>query len=113
MWGSTETNVENWKAVKPLRNHDSGQSISPYLATLATRSACPATISTPIGPPEPNLDSGWYTYPSSIVMLADVAGVAWSPGDEYLASVGLDSTVYIYEAQNFSKSPPFSHHTTP
>jgi len=25
VWGSTETNVENWKAVKPLRNHDSGK----------------------------------------------------------------------------------------
>lgn len=36
--------------------------------------------------------------------LADVAGVAWSPGDEYLASVGLDSLVVIYSGHTFGQS---------
>ncbi|SCV72300.1 BQ2448_4994 [Microbotryum intermedium] len=34
---------------------------------------------------------------------SDVAGVAWSPNDEYLASVGLDSTVYVYGANTFER----------
>lgn len=35
--------------------------------------------------------------------LTDVAGVAWSPNDEYVASVGLDSSAYVYSGKTFGK----------
>ncbi|KAK4047050.1 HIR complex subunit [Microbotryomycetes sp. JL221] len=54
VWGTEETNVENWKAVRRCVAHDS-----------------------------------------------DVAGVAWSPDDAYLASAGLDNTVMIWSGSTF------------
>lgn len=37
----------------------------------------------------------------------DVADVAWSQDDSMIASVGLDSTIYIWDGHNFGK-PAFS-----
>ncbi|KAM0791654.1 hypothetical protein ACM66B_006090 [Microbotryomycetes sp. NB124-2] len=54
VWGTEETNVENWKAVRRCVAHDS-----------------------------------------------DVAGVAWSPDDAYLASAALDNTVMIWSGSTF------------
>ncbi|KDE03708.1 hypothetical protein MVLG_05839 [Microbotryum lychnidis-dioicae p1A1 Lamole] len=34
---------------------------------------------------------------------SDVAGVAWSPNDEYVASVGLDSSAYVYSGKTFER----------
>lgn len=34
-------------------------------------------------------------------MCADVAGVAWSPDDAYVASVGLDNIVLVWSGHNF------------
>lgn len=36
------------------------------------------------------------SYPSSHPRILDVTDVAWSPGDRYLASVGLDSAVLVW-----------------
>ncbi|KDQ18757.1 hypothetical protein BOTBODRAFT_153623 [Botryobasidium botryosum FD-172 SS1] len=49
VWGSDETNIEGWKALRRLPGHES-----------------------------------------------DVTDLAWSPGDRYLASVGLDSRVIVW-----------------
>lgn len=72
MWGSTETNVENWKAVRRLVGHDSGRPHKSSYGSPSLRSTC-----------------------------KDVSGVAWNADDTYLASVSLDSTVLIWSGQSF------------
>lgn len=67
MWGSDEVNVEGWKPLKRLPGHESGESVW-----------CHRIQEVLIG------------------MSSDVTDVAWSPGDRYLASVGLDSQVIIW-----------------
>ncbi|GAA5910457.1 hypothetical protein JCM6882_007360 [Rhodosporidiobolus microsporus] len=42
---------------------------------------------------------------------SDVAGVDWSPNDDYVASVGLDNVVLIWSGQNFQLLQKLSHHT--
>jgi WD40 repeat protein len=66
VWGSDEINVEGWKPLKRLPGHESGK--------LACHS---------------------YVLDFSCTEL-DVTDVAWSPGDRYLASVGLDSQVMVW-----------------
>ena len=66
VWGSDEVNVEGWKPLKRLPGHDSGAYQWPY---------------------------SYLCYQHAFL---DVTDVAWSPGDRYLASVGLDSTVIIW-----------------
>lgn len=41
-------------------------------------------------------------------LYADVAGVAWSPDDAYVASVGLDNIVLVWSGQNFGAFPSLS-----
>ncbi|KAK7036557.1 HIR complex subunit [Paramarasmius palmivorus] len=66
VWGSDEVNVEGWKPLKRLVGHESG------------RCSC-------VEPPF----LGSYS-------IVDVTDVAWAPEDRYLASVGLDSMVFIW-----------------
>ena len=66
VWGSDEINVEGWKPLKRLPGHESGE---------------PTFISLCSDPLSASLD---------------VTDVAWSPGDRYLASVGLDSQVMVW-----------------
>jgi len=69
VWGSDEVNVEGWKPMKRLSGHDSGES-------------CVSRLRRP-------------SSPCPLVKL-DVTDIAWSPGDRYLATVGLDSQVLIW-----------------
>lgn len=66
VWGSDEVNFEGWKPLKRLPGHESGVSTYAFEETFAYRSS------------------------------TDVTDVSWSPGDRYLASVGLDSQVLIW-----------------
>lgn len=66
VWGSDEINVEGWKPLKRLQGHESGM----YFRV--------------------NLRFTLLTF------TPDVTDVAWSPGDRYLASVGLDSAVIVW-----------------
>ena len=68
VWGSDEVNVEGWKPLKRLVGHESGESLYAH------------------NPEEQ------YSSRDSL----DVTDVAWSPGDRYLASVGLDSAVLVW-----------------
>lgn len=67
VWGSDEINVEGWKPLKRLPGHESGS----Y-----------------------QLDSSPKI--SKYRGFTDVTDIAWSPGDRYLASVGLDSQVMVW-----------------
>jgi len=58
--------VEGWKPLKRLPGHESGEW------------ACYFHVSDVLCPP------------------SDVTDIAWSPGDRYLASVGLDSQVIVW-----------------
>ncbi len=85
VWGSDEVNVEGWKALKRLPGHESGTSKCDF-AYFCLAIAHEAV---------------------------DVTDLAWSPGDRYLASVGLDSTVVIWcgftlgTIEVFSKLMPY------
>ena len=68
VWGSDEVNVEGWKPLKRLVGHESGESLYAHN-------------------PEEQYSSR---------ECSDVTDVAWSPGDRYLASVGLDSAVLVW-----------------
>ena len=68
VWGSDEVNVEGWKPLKRLVGHESGEF---YMRSV----------------------SGGNGYKGHF---PDVTDVAWSPGDRYLASVGLDSAVLVW-----------------
>lgn len=39
-----------------------------------------------------------------VVCLTDVADVAWSQDDSMIASVGLDSVIFIWDGHNFGMS---------
>lgn len=67
MWGSDEVNVEGWKPLKRLVGHESG---------TCARALAPGVL--------------------CLLVAQDVTDVGWSPGDRYLASVGLDSAVLIW-----------------
>lgn len=67
MWGSDEVNVEGWKPLKRLPGHESGE----YMRYI-------------------------FPHLTLVSYIIDVTDLAWSPGDRYLASVGLDSQVLIW-----------------
>lgn len=79
MWGSDEVNVEGWKPMKRLPGHESGKSDSTWVFQNQKLSSPMNTL--------------------------DVTDLAWSPGDRYLASVGLDSKVIIWCGYTLGPSP--------
>lgn len=72
MWGSEDVNVEGWKALKRLPGHDSGVLHSCFVQSHFLLNC----------------------------LETDVTDLAFSPGDRYLASVGLDSKVLIWNGAN-------------
>ncbi|KAG8216509.1 histone transcription regulator 1 [Butyriboletus roseoflavus] len=66
VFGSSEINIENWKPMKRLPGHESGNYFLLLISFL------------------------------HIHCLADVVDIAWAPEDRFLASVGLDSKVLIW-----------------
>lgn len=85
VWGSDEVNVEGWKPLKRLPGHESGTPSPLSLLPLPS----PSSSLSPSYPPPPKLLT-------HRLKPTDVTDLAWSPGDRYLASCGLDSQVIIW-----------------
>ena len=81
VWGSDDINVEGWKTLKRLPGHESGSSLG---------NNCNRNL---------------------FILQTDVTDLAWSPGDRYLASVGLDSAVMIWCGFTLGPSSVPQHHS--
>lgn len=87
-------NVENWKALKRLVGHESGEkAIQTCYRFLEGDGRADGLITKPPSP-----------------FCADIADVAWSADDSMLASVGLDSTIFIWDGYTFEKLRKIDSH---